>query len=65
MVTREPVIPGAPASASTAALLTLLEPLAAAVLAAITPGDRLSGTAITGAVMLLAAVARTVRAGSA
>lgn len=53
------------ASASTAALLTLIEPLTAAVLAAIVLGDRLSGTAITGAVMLLAAVARTVRAGSA
>ena len=49
------------ASASTAALLSLIEPLAAAVLAALVLGDRLSTTGIAGAVMLLAAVARTVR----
>jgi len=53
------------ASASTAALLSLIEPLAAAVLAAVVLGDRLSATGIAGAVMLLAAVIRTVRAGSA
>jgi len=53
------------ASASTAALLSLIEPLAAAVLAALVLGDRLSTTGIAGAVMLLAAVARTVRADSA
>ena len=53
------------ASASTAALLSLIEPLAAAVLAALVLGDRLSTTGIVGAVMLLAAVARTVRADSA
>jgi DME family drug/metabolite transporter len=48
------------ASASTAALLTLLEPLTAAVLAALILGNRLSATAIAGAAMLLAAVVRTV-----
>jgi drug/metabolite transporter, DME family len=48
--------------AGTAALLTLIEPLAAAVLAAVVLGDRLSATGITGAVLLLAAVARTMRA---
>jgi drug/metabolite transporter, DME family len=53
------------ASAGTAALLSLIEPLAAAVLAAVVLGDRLSATGIAGAVMLLAAVIRTVRAGSA
>jgi DME family drug/metabolite transporter len=52
------------ASASTAALLTLIEPLTAAVLAALVLGNRLTATGIAGAVMLLAAVARTVRAGS-
>ena len=52
------------ASASTAALLSLIEPLAAAVLAALVLGDRLSATGIAGAVMLLAAVFRTVRAES-
>ena len=50
------------ASAGTAALLTLIEPLAAAVLAALVLGDRLSATGIAGAVLLLAAVVRTVRA---
>jgi DME family drug/metabolite transporter len=53
------------APASTAALLSLIEPLAAAVLAAVVLGDRLSATGIAGAVMLLAAVIRTVRADSA
>jgi len=53
------------ASASTAALLTLIEPLAAAVLAALVLGDRLSAAGTAGAVMLLAAVIRTVRNGSA
>lgn len=53
------------ASATTAALLTLIEPLAAAMLAALVLGDRLSATGIAGAVMLLAAVVRTVAAGSA
>lgn len=46
------------APASTAALLTLLEPLTAAVLAAIFLGDRLSAAGIAGAVILLAAVVR-------
>jgi drug/metabolite transporter, DME family len=50
------------ASASTAALLSLIEPLAAAVLAALVLGDRLSPAGIAGAVILLAAVVRTVRA---
>jgi DME family drug/metabolite transporter len=50
------------ASASTAALLTLIEPLAAALLAAAVLEDRLSATGIVGAVVLLAAVVRTVRA---
>ena len=53
------------ASASTGALLSLIEPLTAAVLAALVLGNRLSATGIAGAVMLLAAVARTVQAGSA
>jgi drug/metabolite transporter, DME family len=48
------------ASASTAALLTLIEPLTAALLAAAVLGDRLSATGIVGAVVLLAAVVRTV-----
>jgi drug/metabolite transporter, DME family len=52
------------APASTAALLTLIEPLAAAVLAALVLGDRLTAPGIAGAVLLLAAVARTVRADS-
>lgn len=50
------------ASASTAALLSLIEPLAAAVLAVLVLGDRLSATGIAGAVLLLAAVVATVRA---
>jgi DME family drug/metabolite transporter len=53
------------APASTAALLSLIEPLTAAVLAALVLGDRLSATGIAGAAMLLAAVVRTVRADSA
>jgi len=52
------------APASTAALLSLIEPLTAAVLAALVLGNRLSATGIAGAVMLLAAVVRTVRADS-
>jgi DME family drug/metabolite transporter len=48
------------ASASTAALLTLIEPLTAAVLAALVLGERLSAAGIAGAVLLLAAVTRTV-----
>ena len=51
--------------ASTAALLSLLEPLTAAVLAAIFLGERLSVTGIIGAVILLAAVARAAVAGPA
>ncbi len=50
------------ASASTAALLTLIEPLAAAALAAAVLGERLGVTGIAGAALLLAAVVRTVRA---
>jgi drug/metabolite transporter, DME family len=53
------------ASASSAALLSLIEPLTAAVLAALVLGNRLSATGIAGAVLLLAAVVRTVRADSA
>src|ERR1700722_6764770 len=51
------------ASASTGALLSLIEPLTAAVLAALVLGNRLSAIGIAGAVMLLAAVVRTVRTG--
>jgi DME family drug/metabolite transporter len=51
------------ASASTAALLSLIEPLTAAVLAALVLGNRLSAIGIAGAVLLLAAVVRTVRTG--
>jgi drug/metabolite transporter, DME family len=50
------------APASTAALLSLIEPLAAAALAALVLGDRLSVTGLAGAALLLAAVVRTVRA---
>jgi DME family drug/metabolite transporter len=50
------------AAASTAALLSLIEPLTAAVLAALVLGNTLSAAGIAGAVMLLAAVVRTVRA---
>jgi drug/metabolite transporter, DME family len=52
------------ASATTAALLSLIEPLTAAVLAALVLGDRLNVAGIAGAVMLLVAVVRTVRADS-
>jgi len=52
------------ASASTAALLTLIEPLTAAVLAALVLGNRLGATGIVGAALLLAAVVRTVQADS-
>jgi DME family drug/metabolite transporter len=48
-------------AASTAALLTLLEPLTGAVLAAFVLGQRLSATGIAGAATLLAAVVVTVR----
>jgi len=48
-------------SASTAALLTLLEPLTGAVLAALVLGQRLSATGIAGAATLVAAVLITVR----
>ena len=49
------------AAASTATLLNLLEPLTGAVLAAIILGQRLSATGIAGAIILLTAVALTVR----
>jgi DME family drug/metabolite transporter len=49
------------AAASTAALLTLLEPLTAAVLAAFVLGQRLSTTGMAGAATLIAAVIITVR----
>jgi DME family drug/metabolite transporter len=52
------------ASASTAALLTLIEPLTAAVLGALVLGDRLSATGVAGGVLLFAAVVRTIRADS-
>ncbi len=48
------------AAASTAALLTLLEPLTGAVLAALVLGQRLSATGIAGAAILVAAVLVTV-----
>lgn len=50
------------AAASTAALLTLLEPLTAAILAALILGDRLSMTGIAGAGVLAVAVIGAVRA---
>ena len=50
------------ASASTAALVTLIEPLAAAALAGVVLGDRLGMTGIVGAALLLAAVVRAVLA---
>ena len=50
------------AAASTAALLTLLEPLTATVLAAVLLGERLSVTGIAGAVVIATAVLLTVRA---
>jgi drug/metabolite transporter, DME family len=51
------------AAASTAALLTLLEPLTGAILAAFVLGQRLSATGIAGAAILMAAVIVTVRGG--
>jgi len=53
---------GAPAS--TAALLALLEPLTATLLAALLLGDRLSLPGMAGAALLLAAVVRTALRGS-
>jgi len=53
---------GAPAS--TAALLALLEPLTATLLAALLLGDRLSLPGMAGAALLLAAVAATALRGS-
>jgi drug/metabolite transporter, DME family len=49
------------ASASTAALLTLLEPLTGAILAAVILGDRLGASGMAGAAILAAAVVLTVR----
>jgi DME family drug/metabolite transporter len=49
------------AAASTATLLTLLEPLTGAILAAFVLGQRLSATGIAGAAILVAAVLVTVR----
>jgi hypothetical protein len=49
------------ASASTRALLSLIEPLTAAVLAALVLGSRLSATGTAGAVMLLGGVVRAGR----
>ena len=48
------------AAASTAALLTLLEPLTGAILAAFVLGQRLSATGMAGAAILVAAVIVTV-----
>jgi DME family drug/metabolite transporter len=48
------------ASPTTAALMSLLEPLAAAILGAAILGDRLSLAGITGAILLGASVLRTV-----
>ena len=50
------------AAASTAALLTLLEPLTGAILAALLLGERLSATGIAGAALIGTAVILTVRA---
>jgi drug/metabolite transporter (DMT)-like permease len=50
------------AAASTAAMLTLLEPLTGTVLAAVVLGERLSATGIAGAVILAGAVLLTMRA---
>ena len=49
------------AAASTATLLTLLEPLTGAILATFILGQRLSATGIAGAAILVAAVIVTVR----
>lgn len=51
------------APASTAALLSLLEPLTAAVLAAVFLGDRLGLAGMAGAALLLAAVVRAAAGG--
>ncbi len=50
------------AAASTAAILTLLEPLTGTVLAAMLLGERLSAAGVAGAVILAIAVLLTVRA---
>jgi DME family drug/metabolite transporter len=50
------------AAASTAALLTLIEPLTGAILAAVLLGERLSATGIAGAAILAMAVILTVQA---
>jgi drug/metabolite transporter, DME family len=50
------------AAPSTAALMTLLEPLTGAILAAFLLGERLSATGIAGAAIIAAAVVLTVRA---
>ena len=50
------------AAASTAALLTLLEPLTGTILAAVLLGERLSASGIAGAAIIAAAVILTVRA---
>jgi DME family drug/metabolite transporter len=50
------------APASTAALLTLLEPLTGTILAAVLLGERLSATGIAGAAIIAAAVILTVHA---
>ena len=52
------------AAASTAALLTLLEPLTAAILAAVVLGQRLSTAGMAGAAILMAAVIVTFRGAS-
>ncbi len=53
------------AAASTAALLTLLEPLTGAILAALLLAERLSATGIAGAAIIATAVIITVRANRA
>jgi len=53
------------AAASTAALLTLLEPLTGTILSAFILGERLSAAGIAGAAILALAVILTVRAGGA
>jgi drug/metabolite transporter, DME family len=50
------------AAASTAALMTLLEPLTGAILAAFILGERLNAAGVTGAAILAAAVILAVRA---
>ena len=51
-------------AASTATLLTLLEPLTGAILAAFVLGQRLSTTGLVGAAILAAAVLVTIRGAS-